>query len=296
MSHKHISQLREVPELVFINCCHLSAIKTGATRLAADFGEQFIRQGVRAVVAAGWAVEDGAALHFADTFYQCLFNGKAFGDAVKIARQSTFQAYPHSNTWAAYQCYGDPSYRLTDTNDRPKKTDRPFNYASPQHLMAEGIEPADTIDGLVRLQQQVVQHWGQDERLPTSELCYNFADRYRQLGDLQRAHDLFKEAIDKGDSNLPVRAIEQRANLHARLAVTKPDLSQKDRLSAVREARKILKGLDPEIGTSERQAIMASTYKREAMVAGGKEPNQVTKASSGILRKKWELGESRRTG
>ena len=87
--------------------------------------------------------------------------------------------------------------------------------------MAEGIEPADTIDGLVRLQQQVIQHWGHDDHLPTSELCYAFADRYRQLGDLQRARDLFRDAIDKGDSNLPVRAIEQWANLHARLAATK---------------------------------------------------------------------------
>ena len=62
-----IEQMRWVPELVFINCCHLGKPGAGTDRgaLAANLGMQFIRMGVRAVVAAGWAVDDAAALAFA---------------------------------------------------------------------------------------------------------------------------------------------------------------------------------------------------------------------------------------
>ena len=55
-----VEQMRYVPELVFINCCHLGKIrsqdKQAFPALAANLGVQFIRMGVKAVVAAGWAV------------------------------------------------------------------------------------------------------------------------------------------------------------------------------------------------------------------------------------------------
>ena len=74
-----IRQMRQVPELVFINCCHLGHIEAtdGGTSkerqdqnlIAANVATEFIRMGVHAVVAAGWAVDDGAALTFATAFY-----------------------------------------------------------------------------------------------------------------------------------------------------------------------------------------------------------------------------------
>ncbi|MEO7007713.1 MAG: CHAT domain-containing protein, partial [Caldimonas sp.] len=82
-----IDQVRYVPELVFINCCYLGKTQgsgsTHYTHLAANLGVQFIRMGVKAVIAAGWAVDDGAALTFAETFYRRLLAGDAFGDAVR---------------------------------------------------------------------------------------------------------------------------------------------------------------------------------------------------------------------
>ena len=45
-----------------------------------------MRMGVRAVVAAGWAVDDRAASTFATKFYDCMLSGGAFGDAVQMAR------------------------------------------------------------------------------------------------------------------------------------------------------------------------------------------------------------------
>ncbi len=125
LSPKEVEQMRRVPELVFINCCHLGYVeprKNGKAkernerddyhRIAANVATQFIRMGVRAVVAAGWAVDDAAARTFAVTFYEQMLQGRPFGEAVQIARQATYKGHPGVNTWGAYQCYGDPDYCL----------------------------------------------------------------------------------------------------------------------------------------------------------------------------------------
>ncbi|HND55359.1 MAG TPA: CHAT domain-containing protein, partial [Pirellulaceae bacterium] len=124
-----IRQLRRVPEFVFINCCHLGHIEAGAVAgdakfrqavlnrrdfhlFAANVATEFIRMGVKAVVAAGWAVDDASAGAFANTIYRELLKGESFGAAVKTARANTLKSHAYSNTWGAYQCYGDPSYHL----------------------------------------------------------------------------------------------------------------------------------------------------------------------------------------
>ncbi len=70
-----IRQMRSVPQLVFVNCCHLGKIDDRKPphklpNLAANVATELIRMGVRGVVAAGWAVQDDAAALFAATFYQ----------------------------------------------------------------------------------------------------------------------------------------------------------------------------------------------------------------------------------
>jgi hypothetical protein len=110
------AQLRAVPELVFLNCCHSGAIAGPGTaqRLAASVARELIAIGTRAVVAAGWAVEEKGAVAFASTFYeQMLGQGAGFGDAVHAARAKARDS-SDSMTWAAYQCYGDPAFRLRE--------------------------------------------------------------------------------------------------------------------------------------------------------------------------------------
>src|SRR5262249_45789750 len=72
-----IEQLPAVPEFAFINCCHLGRVDEAAEKkverrfheLAANLATQFIKLGARAVVAAGWAVDDAAAKMFAERLY-----------------------------------------------------------------------------------------------------------------------------------------------------------------------------------------------------------------------------------
>jgi CHAT domain-containing protein len=117
-----IEAMRVVPELVFVNCCHLAAGSRRSLLREPKFGfynraafasgvaQALIGIGVRCVVAAGWAVDDGAATAFATTFYEALLRGERFIDAVAAARRVAFTF--DGNTWAAYQCYGDPDWRL----------------------------------------------------------------------------------------------------------------------------------------------------------------------------------------
>jgi len=111
---REIRTMAVVPELVFVNCCHLGVgpgvMKADQPRpqFAASVAKELIDIGVRCVVAAGWAVDDAAASTFATTFYRSLLRGERFMDAVAFARQAARDE--GGNTWAAYQCYGDPDW------------------------------------------------------------------------------------------------------------------------------------------------------------------------------------------
>jgi hypothetical protein len=117
-----VAQLEAVPQLVFLNCCYSGAIEDAESSrrrssvhlLAASVARELMAIGVRAVVAAGWSVNDQGALAFAETFYeQMVAEGASFGDAVSAARKAARdRTLPGTMTWAAYQCYGDPEFRL----------------------------------------------------------------------------------------------------------------------------------------------------------------------------------------
>lgn len=119
LSTREIRQMSTVPELVFVNCCHIGKVEGIAEelyrkryKLAANIGTQLIENGVKCVIAAGWAVNDNAALEFARIFYNRMFRGYTFGISVKEARKAVFEKFSYTNTWGAYQCYGDPFFRL----------------------------------------------------------------------------------------------------------------------------------------------------------------------------------------
>jgi CHAT domain-containing protein len=120
-----INQISSTPELVFINSCYMGEVNAekekyfrGKHRLAANIGVQFIENGVKAVVVAGWAVDDSAAKRFAEVFYDKMLAGEFFAEAVKAARRVCFHEFPRTNTWGAYQCYGDQYYQLTKKSQK----------------------------------------------------------------------------------------------------------------------------------------------------------------------------------
>ena len=89
--------MRRVPDLMFVNCCHLPDRAGGAqiydrALFAAALAQALILTGVQCVVAAGWVVDDDAAATFATAFYEALLRGNRFIDAVAEARAAAYVA------------------------------------------------------------------------------------------------------------------------------------------------------------------------------------------------------------
>ena len=239
-----IEAMEVVPDLVFLNCCHLGSITTTPfNRLAASVATQLIEMGVRAVVACGWAVDDKAAVVFAQTFYKQMLANKRFGDAVFEARKRAFEAAPNSNTWGAYQAYGDPAFLLEVSHDgfpqshaKPEPNEDPR--VTPLELVAQfqqlRIQAEETIqrrqasDELLGAQLNTLRESTPPSWRHNPEVAIALADATAALGrpyrEQARTHYLEAIHLHRGDNALPVRAIEQLATLEAQLGREGGDL------------------------------------------------------------------------
>lgn len=290
-----VRQMRYVPELVFLNCCHLgNAAPASAQRyaeLASNLAVQFIRMGVRAVVAAGWAVNDEAARVFAEHFYDRMFAGEGFGAAVRSAREQIWERFPDSNTWGAYQCYGDPSFRLGEAT-ATSQGHRAMPYRSPAELVVD----LENLCNSVRMETQDAKARADEapsagtridallQRIPPDEPWAARADVasavgfvYAEFQDYLPAIDWFGRAIAASEGTCSVRAIEQRANMCVRAAIQRwrdlraaPKPARKADLLAPAEdieaAIRTLEQLCEHGATVERLNLLGSACKRLALI------------------------------
>jgi triacylglycerol esterase/lipase EstA (alpha/beta hydrolase family)/tetratricopeptide (TPR) repeat protein len=296
---REMKSMRVVPELVFINCCHLGAIDPNKilkvahlnydrTRFAATVAEELIAIGVRCVVVAGWAVDDEAAGLFATKFYSQLLNGNRFIDAVGSARLEAWKAVPDSNTWAAFQCYGDPEWVFMrtqeDANQPPSTTDEGFNsIASSQALILaleiaidesryKKVPKAQIISMIETLESRFALQW-----VEMGAVCEAFAQAWAEAGETERAIGWFERAIGANDGSASLKASEQLGDLRARRAWLQANAAAKESpqaLSAVlSSARKQTRGainllarvckLQPTLG---RTSLCGTAYKRLAWI------------------------------
>ncbi|HOL65490.1 MAG TPA: CHAT domain-containing protein, partial [Accumulibacter sp.] len=130
-----IGAMEVVPEIVFLNCCYQAGMNSlrSPTRLAYSLARELIDIGVRCVVVAGWAIDDDAAKTFSCTFFAHMAGGAKFADAIFAARQTTYEQHPGSNTWGAYQAYGDPGYRLR-VDQKPNRS-QGVSYVAVEELL-----------------------------------------------------------------------------------------------------------------------------------------------------------------
>jgi hypothetical protein len=223
-----IDQLPCVPDLVFLNCCHLGTI--GANRLAAGVARGLMRIGVRAVVVAGWQVEERGAAAFAEHLYARLLSGASFGDAVVAAREAALSASPTTTTWAAYQCYGDPGFHLelADSEARlplpPIDAQELLRRIGALHALASDVGRADR-SGLAathaRLATELERCEADAERegWQSSDVLSASAGVWAQLGRLEQAVERWSAALVVDDAaELPARTPLDCANAEMRVA------------------------------------------------------------------------------
>ena len=279
--------LRAVPSVVFLNCCHLARMEqdgkdTAAplrnpSRLAASVAEELIKMGVGVVVAAGWAVGDAAAKVFAEFFYRQLLRGETVMSAVRVARK---RAYGHGGTsdltWGAYQVYGDPGTVLHWAESRGVESapgSRRFvsshevvDYVSDFSARSRGIVDDQSLDGfrseLTQIETRLSEEWG-----GKGEVLTAFGEAYKSLGNYREAIERYRRAIAHSDA--PLKTVEQLANLESvqaeSLAASDPKAAEKLFEASLLRLDRLVE-LSP---SSERLSLRGATWKRRAKVTKG---------------------------
>jgi hypothetical protein len=235
-----IGSMRTVPELVFINCCHLGHLGEQApydrVRFASSVAGALIAIGVRCVVAAGWAVDDEAARVFAETFYGALLGHERLVTAVSRARAAARDASPHSNTWAAYQCYGDPDWVFLGTRSEATFTPDFSDIASAASVTLaldrltvqtkfQGANREAQLTSLRALEARTKEQGWAGE----GDVAEMFGEAFVEAGDLHTGMAWYAVAVSAEDGKASLRAAEQLANVQSRVAWTNVDRAARQR-------------------------------------------------------------------
>jgi hypothetical protein len=296
---REIGMLQRTPELVFVNCCYLAArsgdqlLKPAAVttydrpRYAANVAEALISLGVKCVIAAGWAVEDDPAKLFATTFYQQIFAGQRFLDAVYEARRAAWMNGRGGNTWAAYQCYGDANWTLEPASDgigvrtwSPRERYAGIASSGSLVLALEELTANASFDAsassnpLAWLDDAFGERWSAQ-----GEVAEAFGKAWAARRDDAKAVEWFRKAVGQGGRCTTFGATEQLASLQAKRAWT--DLQAKvanaaqgavspDDIAAARaqidDSLRLLRLLLGVQQSVDRLAICGGVHKRMALV------------------------------
>ena len=289
-----VRQLPHVPDVVFLNCCSLGRI--GMNRMAAGLAREFMGIGVRALVAAAWSVDDDAARAFAETFYSELAGGRALGDTVARARLACAQTRA-GETWAAYQCYGDPGFVLRGS--RPALSPATAAPVSNTDLSARLDSLAvQTTDlgipgrGGVRARRRrlraawtEIATWIEENpQFQNESIDRRLASIARDLGDFRAAADRFVPIVARGRSGArsvglhtrtaSVFDLQQAANCLARAAQAsaRAAIADGDRaaldvaLAELDDAAEIARVALAVVPERESHGVLGSALKRKATV------------------------------
>lgn len=268
---EHVASMSTTPRLVVLNCCHLgrfdtadgqaqerAAVNGSLPGFAAGISRSLMRHGVPAVVAAGWAVDDKPAAVFATTLHDALLRGVEYGTAVRLARLATFADRPGSTTWGAYQCYGDPGFRIRRSRGGTATRRRPVGATELveeiTRLAARStidVSPTDVAEQLEQLLDGVPAAWRDQARCAeaTGMAC-------AARGDFAEAVRWYERAVEHASGDVGLQTLQQLANMRTRvasfdvdeLAVVETEL---DRLIQIRR-------------TTERIALLGAAHKRRA--------------------------------
>lgn len=214
-----LRQIGYVPEFVFINCCYSGAMNLSDDsysrdryRLAANVGTQLIEMGVKAIIISGWAVDDAAAKDFSETFYKNMLLGYNFGISVQKARMSCFQNHRATNTWGAYQCYGNQFY--TFSNRKHSKEDL-LDYVIDSQVHTDMDNLLNAIRDRNNNKEQTLQKLNkylekaEKSNLLDAIVLEKEALIYNELDEFDIACQKFKELFKFGKGTFSIGALEQ---------------------------------------------------------------------------------------
>jgi hypothetical protein len=267
--------MRKVPELVFVNCCHLASgdadqlLNYDRASFASGVAGALIEIGVRCVVAAGWAVDDEAASRFAEAFYGSLLRMDRFIDAVDKGRQAAYES-KSVNTWAAYQAYGDPDWvfrrKAQDVNQATASSVEDFSTVASVvslklalertvQMKFQGADLATQLNSLKRLEDLAAgkEKWGKSGAV--AEL---FGEAFVEAGNIESGMQWYEKAVTAPDGKASMKAAEQLANVRGRLAWEIVDKAMRHLGEMKKRSRRSAGRDGPLRGACGRRAIAAT--------------------------------------
>lgn len=303
LSAEVFKQLRAVPEIVFLNCCHLGTLDDDSTRseMAVSVAQALIGLGARCVVVAGWAVKDKAAHLFARELFRRLLAGETFGDAVHAARIKVWSQFRHTTTWGAYQCYGDPTFKLRQPDGSSREAPT-LDFVSPlemreeiANVTARASSLGSSAESKERLRQELssIESFFDEEPSwkESGQLLAELAEAWAEVGEFLHAIALYRQALLADDARAPLKAAEQIANLLDRnwddavktetvgeLAAL--ELAKGTPLAHLQRVEAWLDWTDSLGETLERKALRGATYKRWAQRVDTRQQTRYLKRSA----------------
>ena len=196
------------------------------------------------MVVAGWAVDDAAAQHFAAQFYEAFVTrGQSFGDAIMRARTLSYEHFGHTNTWGAYQAYGDPSFVLEPQDAVSARRVERDPFVAPEQAVAElellkdalarrsSKARYDTLPKVKAAVDAIIQRCPEAWR-GRGNILFAAAGVYANFGrqGFQQAIEAYlgavgAPAVDER-SYPPIRALERLANYEARASDDEPGVKR----------------------------------------------------------------------
>jgi tetratricopeptide (TPR) repeat protein len=199
-------------------------------------------------------------------------DGDRFIDAVGAAREACWRERPAGNTWAAYQCYGDPEWVLGGDGHASAPGVAAQRIASAPAL-ALVLEAAaldaqfrDSASGARQRRATRREQIRQLEALHGSQwgamgaVAEAFGLAYAQNDDPSRAIDWYRRALEAADGSASFKAAEQLGNLLARAGELADDAKPIEQAVTLLERVALLHG------TVERESLLGSAHKRAALL------------------------------
>jgi hypothetical protein len=190
---------------------------------------------------------------------------------VKLAREEAYRLFGDAdNTWAAYQCYGDPGFQLRIPIDEAPPAENGIQVrATGVQLLREVIvqsgeveDPSAVAPRLRLLDGAIEKTWPGD-----GELLSLRGRAFGDLGLVEEAIERYEAAIHADDGGASVKTIEQLVVLLSSAAVA---CQRADRLEEaadrISRAQKWLAVLSKLNDTGERRAIDGAVLKRMAIL------------------------------
>jgi hypothetical protein len=114
LSVAELKQMRTLPGLVILH-----DPRAGFCSLSEEIAPDLLKLGVPCVVASAWGVPPERAVVYFEALMLAVADGASFGDAHARAGRLCFEADPRNGSWAAFQAWGDPDFRLPPPVEGP---------------------------------------------------------------------------------------------------------------------------------------------------------------------------------